>query len=55
MNIIYRDLKPENIMIDQFGHIRLIDFGISKDLKFASKTKTLVGTFSYIGIIHILI
>lgn len=29
-NIIYRDLKPENIMIGKDGHIKLVDFGLSK-------------------------
>ena len=29
-NIIYRDLKPENIMIADNGHLKLIDFGLSK-------------------------
>lgn len=28
--IIYRDLKPENILLDIDGHIRLTDFGLSK-------------------------
>ncbi|KAJ1465127.1 kinase-like domain-containing protein, partial [Baffinella frigidus] len=31
MDIIYRDLKPENILLDSIGHIRLTDFGHSKD------------------------
>jgi serine/threonine protein kinase len=30
-NILYRDLKPENILLDLDGHIRLTDFGLSKD------------------------
>lgn len=29
--IVYRDLKPENILIDKEGHVKLTDFGLSKD------------------------
>jgi len=29
-NVMYRDLKPENIIIDIDGHIKLTDFGLSK-------------------------
>lgn len=30
IGIVYRDIKPENIMIDYQGHIRLVDYGLSK-------------------------
>lgn len=30
-NIIFRDLKPENIVLDRSGHIKLTDFGLSKE------------------------
>ena len=49
-NFIYRDLKPENILIDQFGHIKLTDFGLSKLLdEEEQKTYTLCGTPEYLA------
>jgi serine/threonine protein kinase len=29
-NVLYRDLKLENLLLDEMGHLRLIDFGVSK-------------------------
>jgi uncharacterized serine/threonine-protein kinase SgK494 len=47
--IIYRDIKMENILLDQRGHIQLIDFGLSKWLKLGERTGTICGTIQYMA------
>lgn len=47
MNLIYRDLKPENILIHANGHIKITDFGLSKQTD--GITYTLAGTPEYLA------
>lgn len=44
--VIFRDIKPSNIMINQFGHVVLVDFGIAKLFKTGQKG-TMIGTEGY--------
>jgi serine/threonine protein kinase len=58
--VVYRDLKPENIMIGSNGYLKIIDFGLAKQLPYMklsedktlrkyTKCNTLCGTPEYVA------
>ncbi|KAK8854306.1 hypothetical protein M9Y10_016866 [Tritrichomonas musculus] len=49
IGIVYRDLKPENILIAKDGHLKLTDFGLSKDIGVVKLTKTFCGTSEFMA------
>jgi serine/threonine protein kinase len=49
LNVIHRDIKPENLMLDRWGRIKVMDFGLARagGLQRITVAKTLVGSIYY--------
>ncbi|MEZ6096745.1 MAG: serine/threonine-protein kinase [Pirellulaceae bacterium] len=50
--VIHRDIKPENILLDKYGNVKLVDFGLAKLCHSGESQPSLTGTQQVMGTVN---
>jgi len=47
--VIHRDIKPNNMRLDREGVVKILDFGLAREVGKDDKTRSIIGTLGYMA------